>query len=125
YVDEIPPGQGLALLDEIRLTVAGTAAATAVNLAKLGVDVATVGVVGNDALGSFLSRSMAESGVRCERLRVESSVPTSATMLPIRPDGSRPALHVIGSNAELGEDDLRDEILDGITVLHLGGSGIL
>jgi hypothetical protein len=52
YVTDIPPGQGLEVIDEIRITVAETAAATAVDLAKLGVDVATVGAVGCDALGA-------------------------------------------------------------------------
>ena len=28
YVSEIPPGQGIALIDEIRITAAGTAAGT-------------------------------------------------------------------------------------------------
>ncbi|WP_210481528.1 carbohydrate kinase family protein [Naasia sp. SYSU D00948] len=125
YVSAIPEGQGIALLDEIRLTVAGTAAATAVNLAKLGVSVDTVGVVGDDALGEFMSRTMTSAGVGCDRLRVSPTHPTSATMLPIRPDGSRPALHVIGSNAALTADDVPDEALDGVEVLHLGGSCLL
>ena len=125
YVERIPDAQGIALLEEIRLTVAGTAAAIAVNLAKLGVDVATVGAIGDDALGRFLSTTMAEAGVDVTRLRVSPDHPTSATMLPIRPDGSRPALHVIGSNGAISADDLSDEILDGISVLHLGGSCLL
>ncbi len=83
YVDAIPPGQGLALLDEIRLTVAGTAAATAVDLARLGVPVATVGAVGDDALGVFLRSTMAGEGVDIDGLVVRSERPTSATMLPI------------------------------------------
>ncbi|MFT4229031.1 MAG: sugar kinase [Microbacterium sp.] len=125
YVSQIPPAQGIALLDEIRLTVAGTAAATAVDLARLDVPVSTVGVVGADALGDYLRSAMAAEGVDVSRLRVSAEHPTSATMLPIRPDGSRPALHVIGSNAALGADDLADGILDGVAVLHLGGSCLL
>ncbi len=35
-VTGIPPGQGRQLLDEIRITAAGTAAGTSVDLAKLG-----------------------------------------------------------------------------------------
>ncbi len=70
YVSAIPEGQGLALLDEIRLTVAGTAAATAVNLAKLGVDVDTVGVVGDDALGEFMTRTMTSAGAVARAARI-------------------------------------------------------
>ena len=39
-VSHIPPGQGRLLLDEIRVTAAGTAAGTSVDLAKLGAQVA-------------------------------------------------------------------------------------
>lgn len=125
YVEAIPPGQGLALLDEIRLTVAGTAAATAVDLARLGVPVATVGAVGDDALGVFLRSTMHGEGVDVSALAVRTERPTSATMLPIRRDGSRPALHVIGSNAAIGAEDLASLDLDGVGVLHLGGTCLL
>lgn len=124
-VDAIPPGQGLALLDEIRLTVAGTAAATAVDLARLGVDVATVGATGDDALGQFLRTTMQREGVDVSGLVVRDERPTSATILPIRRDGSRPALHVIGSNAAIGADDLASIDLKGVEVLHLGGTCLL
>jgi len=125
YVDAIPPGQGLALLDEIRLTVAGTAAATAVDLARLGVRVDAVGAVGDDALGVFLRSTMAAEGVGVDGLAIRPERPTSATMLPIRRDGSRPALHVIGSNAAIRPDDLASLDLEGVGVLHLGGTCLL
>lgn len=125
YVEAIPPGQGLALLDEIRLTVAGTAAATAVDLARVGVPVATVGAVGDDALGVFLRSTLAGEGVDVRGLVVRPERPTSATMLPIRKDGSRPALHVIGSNAAIRAEDLASIDLDDVAVLHLGGSCLL
>ncbi len=125
YVEAIPPGQGLALLDEIRLTVAGTAAATAVDLARLGVPVSTVGAVGDDALGAFLRATMAGEGVDVAGLAVRPERPTSATMLPIRRDGSRPALHVIGSNAAIRPEDLASVDLHDVAVLHLGGTCLL
>ena len=50
-VSGIPEGQGVALLEEIRMTVAGTGAGTAVDLARLGMDVSTFAVIGDDELG--------------------------------------------------------------------------
>lgn len=125
HVESIPDGQGIQLLDEIRLTVAGTAAATAVNLAHLGVDVSTVGVVGSDSLGSFITTRMAEAGVSTMNLRTDHLSPTSATILPIRKDGSRPALHVVSTNGKLSGQDLHAELLEGVSVIHLGGTGLL
>lgn len=54
-VEEIPEGQGGALVEEIRITAAGSAGGTAVTLAKLGVDVRSAGAIGEDAV-SCLSR---------------------------------------------------------------------
>lgn len=125
YVDSIPVGQGIQLLEEIRLTVAGTAAATAVNLANLGSEVSTVGVIGNDALGAFVKARLDQVGVSTEWLRTDPTLPTSATMLPIRRDGSRPALHVVSTNGSLNDQDLHPDLLNEIDLLHLGGSCLL
>ncbi len=50
---------------------------------------------------------------------------TSAAILPIRPNGERPALYVVGANALLVEDDLPWDLLATARVLHLGGSYLL
>lgn len=121
YVTDIPPGQGLGVINEIRITVAGTAAATAVDLAKLGVDVATVGAVGRDALGTFIRQAMTQAGVNTQALKTVEDAQTSASILPIRPDGSRPALHVVGANSCIRVEDLPEEELADAQVLHLGG----
>ena len=49
-VDEIPEGQGGQLVDEIRVTAAGSAGGTALVLAKLGAEVRSAGAVGADVL---------------------------------------------------------------------------
>jgi sugar/nucleoside kinase (ribokinase family) len=41
-------------------------------------------------------------------------------VLPIRPDGSRPALHVIGANATYNSDDAPWDDIAAATHLHLG-----
>ena len=105
-VTRIPPKQDIDLLQEIRLTVAGTAAGTSVDLAKLGANVLAIGAIGEDLAGNFIVDTMIRCGVDTNGLRRKSAVQTSASMLPVRPNGERPALHVIGANAELGEDDI-------------------
>src|SRR4030067_1270362 len=97
-VTNIPEGQNLALLEEIRLTVAGTAAGTSVDLAKLGLDVYAIGAIGQDELGDFVVYTMKRYGIHTDGLVRKKGVQTSATMLPIRPNGERPALHVPGAN---------------------------
>ena len=124
-VTRIPPKQDLDLLEEIRLTVAGTAAGTSVDLAKLGADVIAMGAIGRDEAGNFILDTMARYGIDTSNLCVKDGVQTSATMLPIRPNGERPALHVLGANAELSFNDINLDAIRGADVLHLGGTCLM
>ncbi|MEM7735180.1 MAG: sugar kinase [Deinococcota bacterium] len=125
YVTEIPPGQNLALLDEIRMTVAGTAAGTSVDLAKLGADVTAMGALGNDEAGNFVQDTMNRYGINTNHLVRKDGVQTSASMLPIRPNGERPALHVLGANGVFSLDDINFDVLANADVLHLGGTYVM
>jgi len=122
YVTHIPEGQGSVLLDEIRLAPAGSAAGTAVGLAKLGLEVATVGAVGDDALGDVLIRALNGFGVDTAHVVRKAGVQTSASILPIRPNGDRPALHAIGANAVYSIDDVPWALIESASHLHLGGN---
>lgn len=124
-VESIPMGQGLALLDEIKMTVAGTCAATAVGLARLGLKVASFGVVGDDSLGSWLIQTMQEERVNTSGIKVSTGAHTSATMLPIRSNGERPALHVIGANSMVTQDLIDWGSVGHAKHLHVGGSLLL
>ncbi|MCC6313507.1 MAG: sugar kinase [Thermomicrobiales bacterium] len=124
-VTRIPEGQHVDLIDEIRLTVAGTAAGTTVDLAKLGASVLAMGAIGEDAAGNFIVDTMNRYGVDTSGLRRKSGVQTSATMLPIRPDGSRPALHVLGANAALTLDDIDWDAIRAAKHLHFGGTCLM
>jgi sugar/nucleoside kinase (ribokinase family) len=124
-VTRIPPKQDVDLLEEIRLTVAGTAAGTSVDLAKLGAKVLAMGAIGEDAAGNFIVDTMQRYGIDTSSLTRKSGVQTSATMLPIRPNGERPALHVLGANAELTEDDIDFDAIAAAGHLHFGGTFLM
>jgi sugar/nucleoside kinase (ribokinase family) len=119
-VEAIPEGQGGALLEEIRITAAGSAGGTALTLAKLGAEVRSAGAIGTDALGDVLVGLLEAAGVDPGLLVRRTDVQTSATVLPIRPNGERPALHVIGANATYGPDDAPWDAIADATHLHLG-----
>src|SRR5690606_4130147 len=97
-VSHIPDGQDTVLVDEIRITAAGSAAGTAVDLAKLGNQVVTMGAAGDDGLGDFLVATLRKHGVDVSRLVRKTGERTAASVLPIRPDGGRPSFHVPGVN---------------------------
>jgi len=124
-VASIPDGQNVLLLDEIRITVAGTAAGTSVDLAKLGADVIAMGAIGTDELGNFLLGTMDRYGIDTRNLVRKPGIQTSATMLPIRPNAERPALHVTGANGELTWEDLNLDAIKNAQFLHMGGTSLL
>ncbi len=120
-VEAIPDGQGGQLVEEIRSSAAGPAGGTALVLSKLGATARSAGAIGTDALGDQLLALLARDGVDTTHLIRREDVQTSASVLPIRPDGSRPAFHVIGANAAYGPDDAPWEAIAAATHLHLGG----
>src|SRR3954468_239968 len=119
-VEAIPEGQGGALVDEIRMTAAGSAGGTALVLAKLGARVRSAGAIGRDPLGDMLCTLLQREGVDVSLLLRRDGVQTSASVLPIRPDGSRPAFHVVGANATYNADDAPWADIRAATHLHLG-----
>lgn len=124
-VTHIPDGQGGALLTDMAVTVAGTAGGTAVDLARLGASVRSVGAVGADGLGRFLRGQLESVGVDTRSLIAVPGHPTSGTILPIRPNGERPALHLPGATAYLRVDDLGADVLQGVDYVHVGGPDVL
>ena len=120
-VSELPRGQVSSLLDEIRITAAGTAGGTSVDLARMGANVVAMGAIGRDNIGEFLVSVLGAEGVDASYLVPKDGVQTSATILPIHPDGSRPAWHVPGANSTFMLEDVPWDVLDGCDAVHLGG----
>jgi sugar/nucleoside kinase (ribokinase family) len=119
-VEQIPEGQGGTLVEQIRITPAGPAGGTAVTLAKLGASVRSAGAIGTDELGDVMLELLGHFGVESSLLVRREDVQTSASVLPIRPDGSRPAFHVIGANATYASADAPWDAIASADYLHLG-----
>ncbi|TDD42869.1 carbohydrate kinase family protein [Nonomuraea terrae] len=123
-VSYIPENQDTVLVDQIRITAAGAAAGTAVDLVKLGNDVVTMGAVGDDELGDFLLALLTKRGVDVSHLVRRAGEQTSASILPIRRDGGRPSFHVPGANLSLTYADLDAGVLRAARAVHLGGMDV-
>jgi len=124
-VETIPPGQGSVRLSEIRATAAGTAAGPAVDLAKLGASVRVIGALGNELIGDIVAAAMARHGVDTAGLVRKKEAQTSATILPIRPNGERPALHVPGATRLFSRTDIDLEHITGSRALLIGAPDAL
>jgi sugar/nucleoside kinase (ribokinase family) len=124
-VSEIPPGQGTVLVEQMRMTAAGTAAGTALTFAKLGAAVRTVGAIGADPAGDVLLSLLGSAGIDTSLVVRKPDVPTSMSVLPIRPNGERPSLHLLGANLAYTLDDVDWDAVASTDHIHLGGAELL
>lgn len=125
HVESIPSASDGALVEQIRMSPAGTAGGTAVVLAKLGAQVASLGAVGADPLGTALRDLLAQHGVDVGGLVAREDTQTSTSVLPVRPNGDRPAWHCIGANGTFTADDVDLDTVAAADLLHLGGPEFL
>jgi hypothetical protein len=124
-VDRIPDRGNVDFIEEIRLTVAGTAGGTVVDTAKLGLRSLAVGAVGDDEKADWVLLTMQKHGIDTSAMQRLSGVPTSATILNVRPNGDRPALHVRGASDHFDvSPSMYDQVFDA-PIIHLGGTGLL
>jgi len=121
----VPRGSEGELVEGIRLSAAGTAGGTALVLRRLGAQVASYGAVGADTIGETLLALLAREGVDVAGLVRKEDQQTSASVIPVRANGDRPAWHCLGANAAFTLDDLDLVALDGATHVHLGGPEFL
>jgi sugar/nucleoside kinase (ribokinase family) len=124
-VDEMPTAGRAALVDEITMSVAGTAGGVAVDLARHGVATATIGVIGDDVAGRLLTQMMADHGIDVRGLRTTAELQTSMSMHAIGVDGERRPIHVVGANRLLGLDDVAPVAASGARAVHVGGLDVL
>jgi hypothetical protein len=124
-VSEIPKGGDLAYIDELRLTVAGTAGGTIIDCAKLGLSTLAVGAVGDDEKADFVISVLEKFGADTAGFERIKGVPTSSTILNIRPNGERPALHLRGACDYFMPPNKEKLNIFDCKVFHLGGTGLL
>ncbi|WP_419908305.1 carbohydrate kinase family protein [Hoeflea sp.] len=124
-VSSIPDGGGIAFVEEIRMNPAGTASGALMNAAKLGISCATSACLGRDEKGDFIENRYRAMGIDCSLLQRTGAMATSATILPIRPNGERPALHCRGASDEWWLDESEFDALCDTRFLHHGGTGFL
>lgn len=124
-VSSIPDGGGILFVDEMRMNPAGTAAGALMNAAKLGVKSAADYAVGDNSMGRFVKDTYKSMNIDVSMAQVSETVQTSSTMLPVRPNGDRPALHCRGASDELFvSNDQFDSVCDA-RILHHGGTGFI
>jgi sugar/nucleoside kinase (ribokinase family) len=124
-VSRIPERGNVDFIEEIRLTVAGTAGGTVVDTAKLGLKSLAVGAVGDDEKADWVLMTLEKYGADVSAMQRLSGIPTSATILNVRPNGERPALHVRGASDHFDVPTSAYAQVFDAPIIHLGGTGLL
>jgi sugar/nucleoside kinase (ribokinase family) len=120
---ETNPTAGWQLLDDLRITAAGTAAGPAVDLAKLGAKPISMGVLGDDYEGGLVVDLMRAHGVDVSHLIRAEGEPTHVSLLFIGADGERnPVMIRPGAKRTLTLDDIDLDAVAAADVLHIGGA---
>lgn len=124
-VTDIPPGGGTYFVDEFTIAVSGAAGSAAIVAAKHGLSVQAVGGVGEDLMGDWVLRRLADFDIDTANMQRCPDHTTSSSVVTTRPDGARPALHKRGATAGffVGDDQI-DRVLD-TAILHVGGVGLM
>jgi sugar/nucleoside kinase (ribokinase family) len=103
-------------------TPGGAVANTIAGVGALGLPTAFIGRVHDDHLGQFYARSMTEQGTDFVNAPVPGGeLPTSRSMIFVSPDGERSMNTYLGISAELGPEDVPDDVAAGAELLFLEG----
>ncbi|MCY4146757.1 MAG: carbohydrate kinase family protein [Chloroflexi bacterium] len=119
--DDVQPqfGQVEKLVADYELTMGGSCCIVAAQAAKLGLRVAILGRVGDDALGRLIIEALGDAGVDTRYLSTHPHLRTGITV-HLAQGLDRAMLTHLGALNALTRADIRDELLASARHLHYG-----
>ena len=100
----------------------GSVANTLAGIGSLGLRTAFIGRVHDDALGRFYAEAMAKDGTDFVNPPVPGGeLPTSRSMIFVSPDGERSMNTYLGISAELGPEDVAEDVAAEAAIVFLEG----
>ncbi len=117
-------GQVELLVDTIDLVVGSSSAIFACGAARLGLRIAFVGVVGDDAMGRFMLDTMRTHGIDVSACRIDEVVPTGASVI-LASDADRAILTAPGTTPLLRDEDVPAALLHRARHVHVGSVFLL
>lgn len=97
----------------------GSAANTMSGLGQLDVEAGFLSKVGNDEVGQFFEKQMADTHVK--PLMLKSDTPSGRAMTFVTNDGERTFATCLGAAIELCADDITPELFDGWDIFYVEG----
>lgn len=99
----------------------GSAANTAAGVASLGGTVRFVGKVGDDDLGEVFTHDIRAAGVRFDPVVARDGDGTARCLVLVTPDAQRTLNTHLGVAADLGPDDIDEDLVASAAVTYLEG----
>ena len=96
----------LEKVNSITMHSGGNAMTNAINLKKLGVNSAIIGMVGNDMFGNYLKECLDKQNVDIRGLKTSKKAQTSTSVLMVDNSGERSFFHCTGTNDEFSINDI-------------------
>lgn len=124
-ISHCPKAGELVITDHLELHIGGCASNAAIDLARLGVKVAAVGCVGDDAFGRFVIETLQNGGVDTASIRALADSATSGTLIINVAGEDRRFVHTMGANARLTAADIPLDRLREARVLYVGGYQVM
>jgi ribokinase len=125
YVAYYPHPGGDGLARQAQLHSGGSAANTAMVLARCGIDVGLIARVGRDALGSQVLTELRGMGVDDRQVQYDPDLTTGVMFIAVTPEGERTMFGYRGANVRLDPALLQPSEIAGARVLHVSGYAFL
>jgi len=111
-----------AAMTERTQTPGGSVANTLAGLGNLGLGTGFIGRVHDDALGRFYADAMKNGGTDFVNAPIAGGeLPTSRSMIFVSPDGERSMNTYLGISAELGPEDVSEDVASEAEIVFLEG----
>jgi sugar/nucleoside kinase (ribokinase family) len=124
-VDKLPARGKLDLVDQLDLYTGGCAVNSGIAMAKIGLNTAVLGKIGNDGFGKFIYNSLKEEKVNVDGLVLDSNSSTSASVVLVDSGGERSFLHCLGANAEFTDKDVDFGIIEKSKIVFIAGTMLM
>lgn len=128
-IDFVPTVSGVSLIEApaFKKAPGGAPANVAAGLAKLGVSVAFLGKVGDDAFGTFLKATLDKVGVNTQGLVFSHEARTALAFVSLRGDGEREFMFYRHPSADMlyTISEVDYELIKSAEIFHFGSISLI
>ncbi len=124
-IDALPQPGRESFAQQVALRPGGSAAGSAVVLARLGVPARLLACCGQDAWAELVLSAVADAGVDIGGVQRSAEAVTGLSFVAVTPDGERTMYTCRGANTRLDPIAIGDMVFAGAGALHLSGYALL